>query len=104
MEELATRVRGVDPVELDDDGRTTYWLNAYNLTLLRALAERPRSGRAWRHRSLFSRSVHSVGGLDYSLDVIEHGLLRGNRRPPYWPRRLLSPDDPRLLAAPSKPE
>jgi hypothetical protein len=104
MDELATRVRGVDPVELDDDGRTAYWLNAYNLTLLRALAERPRSGRAWRHRRLFSRSVHSVGGLHYSLDVIEHGLLRGNRRPPYGARRLLRHGDPRLLAAPMTPD
>jgi len=41
-----------------------------------------------------------VGGLDYSLDLIEHGLLRGNRQPPYRLRRLLRPGDPRLDAAP----
>jgi uncharacterized protein DUF547 len=51
---------------------------------------------------MFRRATHRVGGLDYSLDVIEHGLLRGNRRPPYGLRRLLSPSDPRLEAAPSE--
>lgn len=42
-----------------------------------------------------------IGGHRYSLDVIEHGLLRGNRRPPFAIRRTLSPADPRLVAAPS---
>lgn len=97
---LDAELRGVDPIALDGGGRLAYWLNAYNLTLLTALAERPRSGRLIRHRRLFRTAHHSVGGLDYSLDLIEHGLLRGNRRPPYGVRRLLRRDDRRLEAAP----
>jgi hypothetical protein len=54
------------------------------------------------HRRLFRTAAHSVGGLDYSLDVIEHGLLRGNRRPPMMPTRTLRRGDPRLRAAPSR--
>ena len=102
IERLEAELRDVDPAALDDRGRIAYWLNAYNLSLLGALAERPRSGRLIRHRRLFSTATHSVGGRDYSLDVIEHGLLRGNRRPPYGLRRLLRPGDPRLAAAPGR--
>lgn len=94
----------MDPLRLDDAGRIAYWLNAYNHTLLRELARRPRSGHLLRHRRMFRTAAHQVGGRDYSLDVIEHGLLRGNRRPPYAARRLLSASDPRLEAAPSEPD
>ena len=70
----------------------------------RALAEKPRSGHLFRHRRLFKRATHTRDGLDYSLDEIEHGLLRGNRRPPYGLRRLLRDGDPKLEAAPSRPD
>ncbi|MDP9187831.1 MAG: DUF547 domain-containing protein, partial [Actinomycetota bacterium] len=52
----------------------------------------------------FTTATHRAGGHDYSLDVIEHGLLRGNKRPPYRPRPLLRDGDPRLDAAPSRPD
>lgn len=87
-----------------DEARRAYWLNAYNSTLQAALAERPRKGHLFRHRRLFRTSAHRAGGLDYSLDVIEHGLLRGNKRPPYGLRPLLRRGDRRLAAAPSTPD
>lgn len=87
-----------------DDGRRAYWLNAYNSTLRAALDARPRSGHLFRHRRLFKTATHRAGGLDYSLDVIEHGILRGNKRPPYGLRPLLRPGDPRLEQAPSVPD
>ena len=89
---------------LDDDAKLAYWLNAYNSTLREALAERPRSGHLFRHRRLFKQATHTRDGLDYSLDEIEHGLLRGNRRPPYGLRRLLRDGDPKLTAAPGRPD
>ncbi len=89
---------------LDDDEKLAYWLNAYNSTLREALAEKPRSGHLFRHRRLFKRAVHTRDGLDYSLDEIEHGLLRGNKRPPYGLRRLLRAHDPKLELAPSRPD
>ncbi len=87
---------------LDDDAKLAYWLNAYNSTLREALAERPRSGHLFRHRGLFKRATHRRDGLEYSLDEIEHGLLRGNKRPPYGLRPLLREGDPKLEAAPGR--
>ena len=92
----------MDPTALQGDAaRIAFWINTYNERLRRSLAERPRTGHLIRHRRLFRRESFDVGGLDYTLDVIEHGLLRRNARPPYSPRRLLRPGDPRLEAAPS---
>lgn len=93
----------MDPTALQGDAaRISFWINAYNDRLRASLAERPRSGHLFRHRRLFRSESFEVAGLDYTLDVIEHGLLRLNARPPYSPRRLLRPGDPRLAAAPSK--
>ena len=89
---------------MDDEAELAYWLNAYNSTLRDALAERPRSGHLFRHRRLFRRATHTRDGLEFTLDEIEHGLLRGNRRPPYGLRRLLRRGDPKLEFAPSPPD
>lgn len=93
----------MDPTAINGDaGRIAFWINTYNERLQRSLAERPRSGHLIRHRRLFRSESFDVGGMAYTLDVIEHGLLRLNARPPYSPRRLLRPADPRLRAAPSR--
>jgi hypothetical protein len=95
----------LDPVRIEGDGaRKAFWLNVYNGALLRALAERPRSGHLFRHRRMFRADAIRIGGRAYSLDAIEHGLLRGNARPPYSLRRVLRDGDPRLAAAPSRPD
>ena len=99
----AAHGRLMDPATLRGDAaRIAFWINTYNERLLGFLAERPRSGHLFRHRRLFRREAFEIGGLAYTLDVIEHGLLRLNARPPYSPRRLLRPGDPRLGAAPSQ--
>ncbi len=90
------------PPALAEAERTAFWINLYNAALLHELCRRPRSGTLIRHRSLFRRCGYRVGGEEYTLDVIEHGLLRTNRRPPYGLRPLLRGGDPRLKAAPGR--
>lgn len=101
--ERAGLLERLDPARLNgQDARVAFWLNVYNARLRSELAARPRSGSLLRHRRLFRRSTYRVGRLEYSLDVIEHGLLRRNARPPYGVRRLLRGSDPRLAAAPAR--
>lgn len=81
-----------------------FWLNAYNEIVRDELAARPRSGHLLRHRRMFRSAGREVAGLWFTPDVIEHGLLRGNRRPPYALRPLLRLGDPRLAHAPGPPD
>ena len=91
-----------DPSEIrGDEARIAFWLNTYNETLAAELDSRPRRGNLLLQRRLFKRTTIEIAGRSYSLNVIEHGLLRGNARPPGSMRRLLASDDPRLEAAPS---
>lgn len=93
----------IDPVAIDgDDERLAFWINLYNARVLRAFGERPRRGSLLRHRRLFDQYGYTVGGNVFSLNVIEHGLLRRNARRPLALRRELTDDDPRLAAAPSR--
>lgn len=75
---LATLAR-TDPDALDRAGRMALWINAYNaFTLELVLRELPGlesikdipSGRRWEGR------LWDVGGTRYSLDQIEHEILR----------------------------
>jgi hypothetical protein len=103
VDRLVDATRDRDPFALEGDAaRIAYWINAYNLTLLRELARRPRRGWLPLHRRLFRAESHSAAGHVFSLGQIEHGLLRGNRRPPFALRRTLAPEDPRLRAAPAQ--
>ena len=77
----------MDPAAFRGDAaRIAFWINTYNERLLGFLAERPRSGHLFRHRRLFRRETFEIGGLAYTLDVIEHGLLRLQRPSPLLPR------------------
>ncbi len=100
---LVAELERIDPRAISDDGaRVAFWLNVYNALLLDELTRNPRQGSLLRHRGLFNSAAYCVGGDDYSLNAIEHGVLRLNARPPYALRRALSGSDPRLRSAPSK--
>ena len=75
-----------------------FWLNTYNELVRETFARFPVEGRLWRHRGLFDRVSREIDGLSYTPNVIEHGVLRRNRRPPFSLRRVLSDGDPRLAS------
>lgn len=93
----------LDPLQIGgDEARIAFWLNLYNAFVLAELGRRKPTGSLLRNRDLFATEVVRVGGQGYSLDAIEHGVLRLNARPPYRLRRLLAAGDPRRDAAPSR--
>ena len=100
-DQLAT----VDPFAIaGDDARIAFWINVYNELLLDELRRSPRTGSVLRHRGLFRATACRVGEHDYSLDVIEHGVLRRNARIPLRLGRTLRRGDRRLAAMPSRLE
>ncbi len=100
LDRLTAQLHGVDPDGLAGDSeRIAFWANLYNALILHCLCLRPLKGSLLRHLRMFDRIAYGVGGHDYPLNLIEHGVLRGNRRPPFRVRRLLGQSDPRLAAA-----
>jgi len=64
---------------LDENTKKVFWLNIYNtLALHGTIVKGPLFARNPLQRpSFFKTSCYSVGGIVYSLDDIEHGILRG---------------------------
>ncbi len=91
-----------DPGNLDSrDARLAFWINLYNALVIDAVISFAVRGSVRRDLGFFRRAAYVVGGLRYSADDIEHGVLRGNRRH-FHPAVLFpqfSPDDPRLAQA-----
>jgi hypothetical protein len=103
LDELSAQLRRVQPVVIEGDAaRIAFWVNLYNALILHCLCLRPVRGSILRHRRMFAKVAYEIGGDGYSLNLIEHGLLRRNRRPPFGPRRTLRRSDPRLAGAPSR--
>ena len=39
---------------------------------------------------------YNIGGVNYTLDEIKHGMLRGNKRKVGYLQRTLSSNDPKI--------
>lgn len=73
----------VDLAALSGDDAIAFWVNAYNVIVLAGAAAGFAADPAFRVDqdafSFFDRRVHDVGGRLFSLNEIEHGVLRGVR-------------------------
>ena len=69
-----------------DAEREAFWINAYNLLAIKAVLDQYPTVSIKDGGSLFSpiwkKSIGAVGGTPYSLDAIEHGILRKAFREP----------------------
>jgi GH15 family glucan-1,4-alpha-glucosidase len=76
--------------------KLAFWINLYNVIVIHAVIElgiRDSVKEVWH---FFTRVHYQIGGLLFSPEDIEHGILRGNRRPPYSLFRKFAANDPRL--------
>lgn len=77
------------------DGLAAFWINLYNACASLSMVELGIRGSILFRADFFIRTVVRVGGLTFSLDAIEHGVLRGNRSPRAWPLHPFRRADPR---------
>lgn len=75
--------------------KKTFWINLYNALIIHAVIEYQPKGRINSVRGLFDRAAYIVGGLRFSANDIEHGILRKNAGHPLLPGPQFAQDDPR---------
>jgi Protein of unknown function, DUF547 len=94
--EAARGLAGVSLDTLDARGAAlAFWINVYNALVLHAvigLGVRKSVARSW---NFFGRVAYRIGGLVFSPEDVEHGVLRGNRRRVLPPLRAFGAGDPR---------
>ena len=103
-----TFTRALPSCTKDDLGdrpqQIAFWINLYNALILHGVIHYKVSGSMLRDIGFFRRVAYYVGGMRFSADDIEHGVLRGNRHHPYFPFPQFARDDPRLMMSIEDPD
>lgn len=81
------------------DDKKAFWINLYNLLTIDAVLHfsvQQSVTEGWLGIiRFFRKAAYVVGGLRFSLEDIEHGILRGNRGLMYFPGKQFSSNDAR---------
>ena len=95
------RMKHFDLSALDSQGeKLAFWINLYNSLIIDAVIYFGVEKTIWEAGwGFFRKAVYDIGGLRYSADDIEHGILRGNRPHPLLRLRQFAADDSRLKHA-----
>ncbi len=96
--ERAASLTAFDPATLTSRAeKLAFWINLYNALIADAVIAFAIKKSVREDSGFFRRAAYRVGGMRYSADDIEHGVLRGNRRHfhPAIPFRQFAADDPR---------
>lgn len=106
--EIAGQLKQFDPRTLSGPSqKTAFWINLYNAIVIHGIVSLDIQTSVREIHDFFANIAYEVGDFTLTADEIEHGILRGNARPPYVafhplkkndPRRALSlePVDPRI--------
>lgn len=94
---LTQQLAHFDPATLANDAeRAAFWINLYNALVIDAVIRCGVRRSVTECVGFFHKAAYCVGGLRYSADDIENGILRGNRPSPAWPvARPFATGDPR---------
>ena len=79
--------------------RLAFWINVYNALVLHGIVRLGVRSSVRRTWNFFGRVCYRMGASVFSLDDIEHGVLRDNRWRPWPPLRPFGAGDPRRALA-----
>lgn len=97
FEEAACELQTVDLGTMDRNTLLAFGINAYNLFVKYAFIKVGIPNSSTSRSAFFTQVKFNIGGHLYSFNDFEHGILRGNRRPPYTLSKPIgSSGDPRL--------
>ena len=63
--------------------KLAFWINIYNTAVIHGVIELGLEKSVKEASGFFNRLMYEIGGFRFSLNAMEHGILRGNRRRPY---------------------
>lgn len=82
-------------VPVSNEEARAFWINLYNALTLHAVERSGAKQSLTAHTGFFDRYAYRVSGHSFSLNDIEHGVLRANRGA-FSGRTRFQRDDPRL--------
>ncbi len=103
--ELAAALRSFDPgLLVGRREKLAFWVNLYNTIVVDAVVALGVRRSVQEVPELFRRVCYRIGPYRFTPDDIEHGVLRGDARPPFRPFRQFGARDPRRAFAVVPPD
>lgn len=101
----AARLRGLNLSSLEtQEQRLAFWINLYNALVVHGIIELGVENSVREVGRFFEEVAYAVGEEVFSLDAIEHGILRGNQRKHLFAGRPFGAGDQRLALMLPQPE
>jgi len=98
-------LREFDPGQLGGrEENLAFWINLYNTLVIHGIIELNIRESVKEGPGFFHRTGYLIGGLVFTPDDIEHGILRGNHRPFHRLFKPFSASDPRLALCIDPPD
>lgn len=69
--------QGIRVSKTDAKNYQAFWINAYNLSVIKGLVDHYPTKSPLSHAGFFDKMTHNLGGKSITLNDIEHKLLRG---------------------------
>lgn len=96
LRDCAARLNTFDPgTQTTRQKQLAFWINLYNALVLDAVISFDVRESVTKDLGFFRRAAYRIGGMRFSADDIEHGILRGNRHHPLFPFPQFARGDPR---------
>lgn len=99
FEDYKAATRGLASLDLDElvtrEAKLAFWINIYNALVVHGVLELNISKSVKEVPSFFKAVCYNVGGYVFSLDDIEHGILRANKKKHLLSSKPFSDSDPR---------
>ncbi|XP_064382280.1 uncharacterized protein LOC135331148 [Halichondria panicea] len=89
-------LKRVDLSSLSREEKLAFFINMYNALVIHAFVVQGPPNNMWKRFRFFNVVSYIIGGRVYTLNDIESGILRANRKPVGAFKRPFSKDDPRL--------
>jgi Protein of unknown function, DUF547 len=95
--DLTKELRSLDLKTLRErNQRLAFWINIYNTAVIHGVIELGIEKSVKELPRFFNRVTYEIGGFHFSLNEMEHGILRGNRRHLYGLFKPFLRKDPRM--------
>ena len=98
-EKLSAELQRVDVTNISRDEKVAFFINIYNAMVIHATIKKGHPTWLWARYKFFYQTFYIIAGELYSLQDIENGILRGNKKGVGMIRVPFQPGDPRKQLA-----
>merc|ERR1712038_1620031 len=97
FEENVCELQGIDMNSMDDNTKTAFIINVYNLMIKYSRTKyQPRKDSTAQRAGYFTKVLTNIGNELFSFQDLENGILRANALPPYALKTVFQAGDERV--------